>query len=72
LKKLPRLLSQHAAHFAPFAFNSGDLHLIIERGLMTHPRDHRRLSSLLNGNALSSRDGSAADRSCVSGDGISQ
>src|SRR5262249_4777713 len=57
-----------ATDLAPTAANALDLHLIVARGLVAHPRDHRRTGTLFDRNVLCACDGAAADRCRVGGD----
>jgi len=49
---LSRLLCQHPSYLTAFSFDSGNCHVVISRGLVTHPSDHCRLSSFFNRDPL--------------------
>lgn len=59
---------QLPAHLTPGALDPGDAHVVVARGLMSHPRDDGGLGAALQGDALGAGHGAAAYGGGVGGD----
>lgn len=63
---------QHPPHFPTPALGSGDFHIVIAGGLVSHPGDHGGFGAISDRNPAGTGNGAAADRRGVSGDGVGQ
>src|SRR5690554_4601380 len=70
LQELFGALRELATHFASFAFDALDTHVVIGGGLVSHPSDHCGRRPFLDGDALRTCDGAAPDGCGVVGDGL--
>lgn len=65
-------LGQHAADFAAFAFDAGDVHGVIGGGLVPQPGDDSGFRATFDRDHFGASDGAAADGCGVSGDSVGQ
>jgi hypothetical protein len=65
-------LGQHAADFAAFAFDAGDVHGVIGGGLVPQPGDDGGFRATFDRDHFGASDGAAADGCGVSGDSVGQ
>lgn len=65
-------LGQHAADFAAFAFDAGDVHGVIGGGLVPQPGDDGSFRATFDRDHFGASDGAAADGCGVSGDSVGQ
>ena len=71
-KQLFGFLGQHAADFAAFAFDAGDVHGVIGGGLVPQPGDDSGFRATFDRDHFGASDGAAADGCGVSGDSVGQ
>jgi len=62
-------LGQHAADFAAFAFDAGDVHGVVGGGLVSHPGDYGCFGSTFDWNHFGASNSATADGCGVLGDG---
>ena len=63
---------QHSPDFSPLSLGSGDFHIVVAGGLVSHPGDHGGLGAISDRYPAGTGDGAAADRRGVPGDGVGQ